>query len=320
MKIQCPIPKILLPIDGSKHSKRAIYFAGYLGKYLGQSLKGIDLLNVLTGRYMSRRIPYIDYRAEIMKLSDSFTKFKKRHIKRDIEPVLYEGEKVLRDIGIELPVKKLIVDGDPAQEIVRIADEGHYSAIILSRRGLSGIIGILVGSVTNKVVHSAIGQTVYVVSKKIQEDKKCPVSKILIPVDGSSYSLKGVEHAACLSYALKNHIKRITLLRVVNLAFYEKRLMEGIDLEKETKNIIEEGKSVLIEAGVSKRIITTKVRIGGPSEEIIKETEKGDYNLIIMGRKGRTAFKDFILGGISSTVLQRCQNTTIAIVSSKKSH
>ena len=59
-----------------------------------------------------------------------------------------------------------------------------------------------------------------------------------------------------------------------------------------------------------------KVRIGGPAEEIIQEAEKGTCNLIIMGRKGRTALKDFIIGGISSTVLQRCQNITVAIVSS----
>jgi nucleotide-binding universal stress UspA family protein len=36
-----------------------------------------------------------------------------------------------------------------------------------------------------------------------------------------------------------------------------------------------------------------------------------------MGRKGRTALKDFLLGGVSSIVLHRCQNPTIAIVSSE---
>lgn len=317
MKLRCPIPKILLPIDGSEHSRRAVYFAGYLGKSLGQSLQGIALLCVLTGRYMRRRIPYVDYRAEILKLSDTFTKFKERHVKQDILPALDEGEKILRDIGIEIPIEKLIVDGEPSQEIVRIADEGKYSAIILARRGLSGIIGILLGSVTNKVVHSAIGQTIYVVGQKIPEDKQCPVSKILIPVDGSTYSLKGVEHTACIVSALKKYIKKVALLRVINLAFYERRLMEGIDLEEETKNILEEAKRVLIESGVSKRLISIKVRIGTPVEEIIREAEKGNYHLIIMGRKGRTAFKDFILGGVSSTVLQRCQNITVAIVSSK---
>jgi nucleotide-binding universal stress UspA family protein len=93
--------------------------------------------------------------------------------------------------------------------------------------------------------------------------------------------------------------------------------MEGIDLEEEARNILDEARSVLIDAGVSKRLISTQVRIGGPAEEIMKEAEKGSFNLIIMGRRGRTALKDFVLGGISSTVLQRCQNISVAIVSNK---
>lgn len=317
MKLQCPISKIVLPVDGSEHSERAVYFAGYLGKALGKSLQEITLLSVLTGRYMRRRIPYLDYRSEILKLSDTFKKFRDRHVKKDIKPALDHGENILRDIGIEIPIGKLIVDGDPAQEIVRIGNEGNYSAIILARRGLSGIIGILLGSVTNKVVHSAIGQTIYVVGQKNPKDKQCPVSRILVPVDGSPYALKGVGHAACMVHSLKKYIKKVELLRVINLAFYEKRLMEGIDLEEETKTILEEARSVLIDAGVSRRLISTQVRIGGPAEEIIKEAEEGNFSLIIMGRRGRTAFKDFILGGISSTVLQRCQNITVAIVSNK---
>jgi len=317
MKPQCAIQKILLPIDGSEHSMRAVYCAGYLGKSLGKNLEGFGLLSVLTGRYMRRRIPYVDYRAEILKLSDTFAKFKERHIKQAVKPAIDEGEKILLDIGIEAPIAKLVADGDPAQEIVRIAEEGNYTAIMLSRRGLSGIIGLLLGSVTNKVVHSAIRQTVYVVGQDIPDDKECPFSKILIPVDGSDYALKGVEYAANIVCALMKHIKKVELLRVINLAFYERRLMEGVDLEGETKTILEEARSVLIETGVSKRLVSTNVRIGDPAEEIIREAGKGNYNLIIMGRKGRTAFKDFILGGISSTVLQRCQNITVAIVSCK---
>ena len=317
MKLQCPIQKILLPVDGSEHSMRAVYFTGYLGKALGKSIQEIALINVLTGRYMRRRTPYVDYRSEILKLSGTFKKFRDRHVKQDIKPALNQGETILRDIGIEIPIEKLIVDGDPAQEIVRTGNEGNYTAIILARRGLSSIIGILLGSITNKVLHSAIGQTIYVVGQKIPKDKQCPVSKILVPIDGSSYAMKGVEHAACMAHALKKYIRKIELLRVINLAFYEKRLMEEIDLEDETKTILEEARSVLTDAGVSGRLISSQVRIGGPAEEIIKEAEKGNFNLIIMGRRGRTAFKDFILGGVSSTVLQRCQNITVALVSNK---
>jgi len=315
MKLKCPIPRILLPIDGSEHSKRAVEFAGYLGSALGKSLTGIALLRIITGRYMSRNIPFVDFRAEILKLSDAFTKFKERHIEENIKPSLDESEKILRDTGTEAQIEKLISEGDPSREIVRIANEGNFSTIIMARRGLSEIVEFFLGSVTNKVVHGASKQTVYIVGQKILRDKEYSIQKILIPVDGSIYSMKGVEEAACLAVVLKEKIKKITLLRVINLALYVERIKEGIDPELEAQRILEDAKAIFLRAEVPENCIETKIRVGIPAEEILKDIEAEEYNIIVMGRKGRTAIKDFVLGGVSTTVLHRCQNPTIAIVS-----
>ncbi|MGQ9569701.1 MAG: universal stress protein [Thermodesulfovibrionales bacterium] len=317
IKIKCPVQKILIPVDGSEHSLRAVEFAGYLGASLGKSLAGISLLRVIAGRFMSQHVPYIDFRAEIMKLSDSFKKFKEEHIKKDVKPALDKGEKILKEMGIKIDIEKLICEGDPAHEIVRIAGDKGVSTIIMARRGLSEIMEFLIGSVTNKVVHSVRKQTVYIIGKKVLKDKRCPIPKILIPVDGSVYSMKGAEHAACLIADLKTHMQRITLLRVINIAVYEKRLREGIDSEEEAVRILDEAKGLFLQTGISEEIITTKVRVGNPSEEILSEAGQGDYNLVVMGRRGRSAFKDLILGGVSTTVLHRIQNQTLAIVSSE---
>ena len=316
MKLQCPIPKILLPVDGSEHSKRAVQFSGYLGASMGKSLSGIALLRVITGSYLSRHISYVDFRAEVLKESETFKRVKEEHLAKNIRPLLDETEKILRDIGIEVKIEKLIADGDPANEIVRVADEGNFSTIIMARRGLTEIKGFFLGSVTSKVVHAASRQTVYIVGQRFLKDKTCPVPKILIPVDGSSYSMKGVEHAARLAGELKGSIDKITILRIINLATYTERVREGIDPEEEAKKILEEAKAILLKAEVPEGIITTKVSVGKPADEILKEAEEGDYHLIIIGRKGRTALKDLVLGGVSATVLQRCQAPTIAIVSS----
>jgi nucleotide-binding universal stress UspA family protein len=314
MKLQCPIPKILLPVDGSEHSKRALQFAGCLGASLGKGLSGITLLHV-TGGYYLGPMTYIDLREEALKQPDALKMIKDKHVKEHVIPLLDEGEKTLKDSGVELEIGKLVVDGDPGHEVVRIADEGGFSTIIMARRGLSEIKGFFLGSVTSKVVHAASRQTVYVVGQRILKDKACPIPKVLIPVDGSSYSMRGVEHASCLAADLKAYMNRITPLRVINLALYMKRLGEGIDSVEEAKRILEEAKTVFLNAEVPEGLITTKVRFGSPADEILKEAEEGDYNLIIVGRKGRTAIKDLVLGGVSTTVLQRCQNPTIAIVS-----
>jgi nucleotide-binding universal stress UspA family protein len=292
MKLQCPIPRILLPVDGSEHSRRAVQFAGCLGASLGKSLTGITLLHVNT-------------EGEGKRIEDKIVSF------------MDEGEKILRDLGTAAEIEKLVVSGDPAREIIRIAHEGKFSTIIMARRGLSEIKGLLMGSVTSKVIHSASKQTVYIVGYKILQDRACLIPKILIPVDGSVCSMRGVEDAVCLTSELKAHVSRITLLRVINLSLYLKRIREGIDPEEESKRILDEAKEIFLRAGIPERFITIRIKVGQkPAEEILKEAEEGQYNLVIMGRKGRSALEDLIMGGVSSTVLQRCQNQTVAIVSS----
>ena len=47
------------------------------------------------------------------------------------------------------------------------------------------------------------------------------------------------------------------------------------------------GTVVHINAGISESLIQSTVKVGNPAEEILKEAEQEDYNLVIMGRKGR---------------------------------
>ncbi len=317
MKLQCPIPKILLPVDGSKHSKRAVQFAGYLGASMGKSLSGITLFHTLTGGYLSRHMENIDFRTKVLTESEAFRKIKETHINQDIKPFLDEGEKLLRESGVGASIERLIREGEAANEIIKAADEGKFPTIIMARRGLSELKGLFLGSVTGKVIHAATRQTVYIVGQRILKDKKCPIPRILIPVDGSSYSMRGVEHATCLAANLKTFINETVLLRVINMELFTGRLKEGIDSFDEAREILDMAKETLVKADLPGGITRTKIRLGRPSEEILKEAEEEGYDLIVLGRKGRTAIKDFLLGGVSTTVLHRCQNQTVAIVSTR---
>jgi nucleotide-binding universal stress UspA family protein len=317
MILQCPIPKILLPVDGSDDAKRAVQFAGCLGSFIGKSLSGITLLRVLTGGYISRHLANVDLRAaEILKSSEIFKRVRAEHIRQNIIPLLDETEKVLKETGVDTTIEKLVTDGDAANEIIRIASERGFSTIMMARRGLSAGRGAFLGNVTSKVIHAAHRHTVYIVGHRPLEGKACPFPKMLIPVDGSLYSMKGLGHAVCLASNLKGSLGSITLLRVINIALYMERLKKGIDPEEEAQKILDEGKKMFREAGIAENLVTVKIKMGSPTEEIIKDIEAEDYNFVVMGRKGRTALKEMFLGGVSSTVLQRCANPTIALVSS----
>ena len=340
MTIQCPIQRILIPLDGSNHSKQSVRFAGCMGRFMGRHISRITLLHVMAGSYLSRHINYIDFRAEILKQSEQFKRLKDDHIERHIMPFLNEAEGILKELGVDAEVEKIAVDGDPAEEIIRTAQEGNFQAIMMARRGASEAKGMFVGSVTNKVLHRAGRHTVYVVGQRPPEERACPIPRILVLIDGSPYSQKGVEHAASLACILRDSLEGVTLLNVINIALYEKRLLKGQDPERDAEGFLEEARSHFLRAGVPEGLIATKIKMGMPVEEILKEIEEGHYTLVVIGRKGHSAKARMgkiesaltsitfaeeaefetaldLLGGVSSTLIDRCQQPTIAIVSGR---
>lgn len=311
MNTTCPVPKILLPVDGSENSRRAVEFAGCIGSLMGKSLTGITLVHVIKASYLGKHTDYVDFRSEIVKQSDTIKKIRKQHIEKNIRPFINDAQRILTDKGVGGGVEQVIAEGDPAEEIVRIANEGNFSTIMMARHGDSEKKDFLTG-LTGKVVHAAQNQTVYVVGSEVRKDKGCPVPRILVPVDGSTHSMKGVEHAACLAGTFRESLSRITLIRVINTD----RAAKKDDLEKEARQILDASRAVLLRAGVSEKLVTERTPAGKPADEIIRESEEGDYNLIILGRKGRSKIKDMILGGVSAQVIQRCIKSTVAVVSS----
>ncbi|MFN3699460.1 MAG: universal stress protein [Dictyoglomus sp.] len=50
------------------------------------------------------------------------------------------------------------------------------------------------------------------------------------------------------------------------------------------------------------------------SENFLGEIQKGKYDLILMGQKGRSAINNLFLGSVSSTVINNCFDQTVAII------
>lgn len=72
-------------------------------------------------------------------------------------PALLYVEKQLQAYQAQLPVKSEIeiVTGDPAEEIVRLANIYQADLIVIGCRGLTGVDRIVKGSVSSEVVEAA---------------------------------------------------------------------------------------------------------------------------------------------------------------------
>lgn len=91
-------------------------------------------------------------------------------------------------------------------------------------------------------------------------------------------------------------------------------------LEDKKKELIEaaanRAKDLLVEAGFKKEKIAVKVQAKkkGIARDIVAEAESG-YDTIVMGRRGLSGIREFMMGSVSQKVLHSVKDVSILIVS-----
>jgi len=163
------IESILVPTDGSDHADKAVDLASEMaGKYgaklvllyvmwRGPSLQ--DLRSSINFDQLSEtareeldpaRHPIAEH------VSSTFIPpvVSKDTLKEIGEQVLSRGQRAAEAKGVRAP-KLVLKEGDPARVIVNIAGREQAEMIAMGSRGLGGVEGLLAGSVSYKVSHTA---------------------------------------------------------------------------------------------------------------------------------------------------------------------
>ncbi len=131
---------LLVCVDGSKNSLKALDYALKLAEKLGSS---ISLLNI-----QERRL-----------------------YKSSPKAAKELGEKILSKALDTIGKKKIKVDkklefGVPSDKIVEVAEKGNYDLIVLGSRGLGTVERFLLGSISDDVSHKAKCSVLIVPAKK----------------------------------------------------------------------------------------------------------------------------------------------------------
>ena len=134
---------ILVPVDGSEHSKKALEFAAELcGKFDGKLL----LLHVPQSLPHDRTLVLGAAAITMHSTGDELAAAGSK--------VLDAAQQVATRHGCK-NVQALTGSGDPAQAIVKQAEKVGADMIVMGSRGLSDIKGLLLGSVSHKVTYLA---------------------------------------------------------------------------------------------------------------------------------------------------------------------
>lgn len=132
------VKRILVAVDGSEHSLKAVRYACAMGPPLGAEVVLLHVVPMLVSA-----TPYHDTVSDQPFLS----------LQKVGEDILSRAKTVARDCSCE--AIDMITHGDPAAKIIDIAKERDVDIIVLGSRGLSGIRRLFVGSISDKVASHA---------------------------------------------------------------------------------------------------------------------------------------------------------------------
>ncbi|MCK9377117.1 MAG: universal stress protein [Syntrophobacterales bacterium] len=309
-----PFTRILIPYDGSPSAKKALEWAAHLTCAGGDEVEQVTLLRVIGGGYLARHIQNVDLRVTRMDQVAAWRRMRQHHLDHEILPLLEEGKRSLQEKGVVAPIETRVAEGKIGEEIIGLAREEGYNTIVIGRRGLSPVKGLLLGSVTRQVLSLAQKMTIFVLGLETAFNPKCPISPLLLPVDGSEPSLEAVRRGAALAQSFKDGEPRLTLLHVIDFVLLDTAYAEGNTL------LIEEGEKILAtsrrsleEAGLQDTV-AEKLLAGHPPRVIAEEAEEGQYALILMGARGLSPLKQLILGSVSNDVVYCVSRSIVGIV------
>lgn len=137
------ISNILIPVDGSEHSKKALQLGCDLAKKYGAA---VHLIHVTESPIREHTMALGGAALTLHASPDELREAGSRELEFAREYVTNHG---IKDVTTE------VEGGSPAHRIVESAKETHADMIVMGSRGLSDLAGLLVGSVSHKVTNMA---------------------------------------------------------------------------------------------------------------------------------------------------------------------
>jgi len=146
------IRKIIVPIDGSKHSDKALSYALDLAERYSAEIKLLSVAQPVVAMGPA-------YSIQPMMIPSSTTLTSTALYVKEIEAahknILEEALKKAKETKPKIKISKQLANGRPAEKIVEIANKEKFDLIVMGSRGTGGIKEFFLGSVSDRVADDA---------------------------------------------------------------------------------------------------------------------------------------------------------------------
>jgi len=277
--------RVLMAVDGSAHSQRALEAGRALALTAGSELR---LLQVVERGY-GRKLSPVD-------LSD------RTWAKEAVDRTVAE----LREAGIEASGScRCALRGHTANEIRDEAARFRASVIIMGTRGLSDLAGATLGSVSHQVLHLGFLPVLLV----HRDDAPISFHSILLATDGSQGAEGALDAAGQLARSVDGEV------HVLHCAEYEVVRGGGYDLElfEDAMGIVKRAVADLHRRGAKATGDVHRCQRGTVAREIVGQATARGAALIAMGTRGRSDLGSLVLGSTLHRVLHLAGVPVLAV-------
>ena len=216
-------------------------------------------------------------------------------------------------MGITVSVRSSI--GNPAEEVLRVAEEEGCGIIAMSTHGRNAIARGILGSVTDKVVHASTLPVLTVTPERAKEYlnlEGASLSTVMVPLDGSGLSERALPYAVGLARALS---LELLLVRAVNLdsssyggyVHLTKISSDEVLTATDYLDAMAEG---LKRQGVRARF---KVLRGTAPQALLSFAQETPNALIAMTTHGRSGLSRWLMGSVGEAMVRASGDPVLII-------
>lgn len=195
-----------------------------------------------------------------------------------------------------------VMVGDPAEEILKYADQGDVDLVMMCTHGASGVKTWDLGSVANRVLHT-VTVPVWLVPAGLRDEivtDTLPKRNMVIPLSGSRPSETVIPHGIGIAER-RGAESDVVLLHV---------LEEGED-ETEMRTYLDSKVESAIGMGVTAR---TELLRGDPATAIVEYVTSRPTQLLVMATRGRSGLSKKVFGSVTENVIHLVKETPLLLV------
>jgi len=274
--------KILVPLDGTELSEKALPYAKSIAKVKNSSVVLFAVsLTVFAERRDHLFASYLELTAN--KLNE-------------------EGIKAVTATGY----------GDVAEEVLKYTNNNNIELIVIATHGYTGAKRWMFGSITQKVLYGTTIPVLLIKSKTPEASME--FNRIMVPVDGSAFSESTFPYVEELA---ENTDKEILLLHIceppvvpsygsrpINPKWKKYRDDMWTETEKQATNYLKKITTAMTKKGLNVKSRIAKAQTGEVAKIIMKISKEENIDLITIATQGRTGVNNLVYGSVTHKIVR----------------